>query len=683
MHRGIWIILLALAFVRCRTDSVEWRQSTYLPLITGQWRIMDFLDDSLWISDSDGTVILRSRQNLYRFSADSFLVISDTMIYVSQTIGHLTLGTRTTRTYVTLGQLARAMNDSTGDAILLNHGKLRFIDSFSNATSPPVEVDISNQFITASFLAGTLTLRVTNRFKIPLETVVLEVRNRHLGTLVLRDSIPWLDTGQTHIAQFNMAGKTIEGILTAQMVRVSSPGTPIYPVIIDTNDALEFEVTAQGMRVDSATARFPEQYLVNDTLDVIYQLDPREIEEVHYRTGQLIVGLEHSFPMNMHLAYEFPFLRRNGVPLSVQVDVPASIDGSAQKDSVVVDLAGYINNLRGQHQNAFNAVYVIRRLRMDSTPQIVTLTANDSVHVFSILRGQQLAFVQGYLGRDTAQFYHSVNVSDPTNGMHWAAVAMRWYFDNTLGFDMQIRIDSVAAIHTMPFQQKYLQSSQIQTDFHIPAGTPANPAHRTIELNNANSNITELINFHPDQWRVVGRGIFNAAAQPGIRNQTASDDSYLDIGLEYELPLRLRIDNFRWIDTLPLSPFETDPDVELRIRWKVVNDYPVQLQMQAYWWDSVTGHVFDSLFTEGVAIIAAAQPTDSVDGPMGRIFLPSESKGIVSLPPDRLQQLRDATHWIVLFQAWTQPIHKHVVIYDDYHLKLTAYAEIIRYLKTK
>ncbi len=669
-----WIIGMALVMAAwgCRREQDRWIQRTYWPMVRSEWRLTDMLPDSAVAADS-GVVRLRSRRPVMRLRADQRLAFPDTAQVAVEKIGNLTLGNRTARTHVTLGQIARAMNDSVGNNILLNHGKLRFIDSFSNASSPPVDVDITDLFEEATFLSGTMTLRVTNRFKIVLEDLVLEIRNRSSGTVVLRDSIPFLDTGQTHLRSFDMAGMTVEGRLKAQMVRVSSPGTPVYPIVIDTNSALEFEVTTTGVRVQSATARFPAQYLVEDTFDAVYHLDPLEIEEVVYRSGFLTLGLEHTFPAAMRLEYEAPHLTKDGVPLRVTVSVPASPDGTARQDSVRIPLAGYRHDLRGRFGDSFNASYTIRRLWMDSTTQVVSLSADDSIRVFSSLRQPTAAMVRGYVGTDTFHFARSERADMPSflQSVRFDQATVRWYFENAFGVDVMVRIDSVIAQKGTPPQRVPLQSAMVGVPINLPSGSAGHPASHLLELSPDNSNITELVNFHPEVWRVVGVSVWNVSEFPGLRNQQITDSDYFHVGMEYEIPLAVQIDGLTLVDTFSAQPFEAPADADARLHWEVLNDYPVTVQWQVYWWDSTADALIDSVASDGPVTIPAGQPF----GPDGRVTQPSRIRGVVDLPPDRLRRQRNASHWIVRARITTPSNHGPVILYDDYRLRFTIYLE--------
>ena len=682
MRKWIFFGLSAMLILSCRRDGDVWQQKAYLPLFKSQWRLVDLLPDSVVSVDDDGTVVLRSRQAAFRFDADSLLMLDDTMTVTSEKIENLTLGTRVSTSGVTLGQIARAMNDSLGNDILLNHGKLRFIDSFDDSHSPPVDVDITDLFVQAAFLAGTMTLEVTNGFKIDLRELVLEVRNKNLGTVVLRDSIPYLAVGQTHTSQFSMAGLTIEGQLTAQMVNVSSPGTPVYPIVIDTNDALQIKVTTADMRVQSATARFPEQDIVHDSIDVIYHLDDQQIEEVRYRSGTLVLGLEHTFPVGMHLIYQAPDLRRNGAPLEIQVDVPASPDGTARRDSVEIDLAGYHSDLRGIDGDSFNVSFAVRRLRMDSSVGVITLTAQDSVRVFSSLRNQRLAYVRGYLGKDTVDFREEVAVDDVSakrwGAFHFREAAVKFFMENTFGMDFSFRIDSLQAVRLAPSQAVSLTSSLLGQVRRIdgmsdPAGWPVQDS---LVFDSVHSNITDLINLSPDRWMIKGRIIANPTAFPGRRDQFMTEQSSFSVGVEYELPLRVRIQDLRVSDTFEMTDLPMDGGASVMwMHWKAANQYPVAIRIQAYVWDSAGGRILDSLFIDGPMQIQPAEPQGASSDPMGRVFDTTESKGRVPLTPERMQTWQSGTHWIVRAEMNTRPPNRHVVFYDDYALHFSVYAE--------
>ncbi len=664
----------------CRKAPHELETSTHLPILEADLGLHR-IEAVEWEADTSGVLRMRLEASVYRFGIDEFWRFPDTSFQKNVSLKTLSLGTRSVVHRLTLGQIARGMGTA-GLPLLLAHGTQTIIPPFNDVGANAVEIDITEMFEEAKFISGKLYLTVHNGLPLDLHTIVFEVRNRTLGDRVIADTIPYLAAGGFFVDSYDLAGKRVEGRLLFELLSMSSPGSN-GPVLVDTNDAVTLTLQGRNMYVEEATAVFPSQNFVDDSLDVYYHLDPIRLAYAEIASGKLDVEAVHTMPDSMFFYLSLPGVRDvSGRPMNVDWALRPSPTRDSVRRYEVYSLEGYSVDFTGQYHDTFNSFYQITVLRFDSTGKKVHLSLRDSIYLRYRLLDMRPAYARGYMGKDTisaggaAEFPWLRRLFDD-GWIRFEEVEAGVLFENTFGFDADILIQGVSGWNSFTRRYAVLNGPIIGTMYRVPAATdrPLTPGRREVRLSSDGSNLVDFLAEMPDRIEVTGTVFRNPSGDPERLTDFFYDSSYFDVKVWMEAPLRLSMRGLRLVDTLPMVQFSMEEVDSVRLLWRYVNDYPVKWAVQVYAWDSADGRVVDSLFARRVVVSAAQLKDGGAQPPLGRVFTPASHTGFVTLDPELARRMQAASHWIVDARARTAPDDRSVVLYSDYRLRLVLYGQ--------
>ncbi len=676
-----WGIGIGVILISCRRDSEVLESAAYFPLLKSSLRLQD-LSAVHWRDDSSARLWMRMETSVYRLGIDNFWYFPDTSFSKNVSLKTLSLGTRSMEYRLTLGKIARDMGTS-GIPILLAHGSQTVIPPFSDVTTNPTEIDITEIFESAKFVSGKLYLRLYNGLPIDLQDVVFELRNRYLGTVIVEDTIPLLSSGTMHVDSYDLAGKEVEGHLLFELISISSPGSGGL-VVIDTNDAVALTLEGKNMYVEEATAVFPSQNFVDDSLDVYYHLDPIRLAYAEIAGGTLEVEAIHTMPDSMYFFLSLPGVQdMSGWPMKVNWVLRPSPTRDSVRRREVYSLVGYSVDFTGKDHDTFNSFYQITVLRFDSTGKKIHLSLKDSIYLNYRLLGMLPSYARGYMGRDTTSV---AGVADmpwirrffDDGWIRFDEVSAGIVFENTFGFDADVILQSIVGYNSATGQYRTLNASLLGRTYRIPPATdrPLSPAYLEVPVHSASSNLISFLQNMPDQIEVVGTVFRNPSGNPNRLTDFFYDSSYLDVKVWMEAPMQLSVKDFYLQDTLAMVPFVTDEVDSFQLFWRYVNDYPITWDVQVYAWDSLHQQVIDSLWNIPWRIAPARLVDPSSPDPLGRVFASVRGEGSVMWDGADAQRFQSATHWIIRAQAQTVPDNRQVVLYSDYRLQIDVYGRI-------
>jgi hypothetical protein len=187
-------------------------------------------------------------------------------------------------------------------------------------------------------------------------------------------------------------------------------------------------------------------------------------------------------------------------------------------------------------------------------------------------------------------------------------------------------------------------------------------------LNSSNSNLAAYINNQPKDNDFDASVITNPAG-PSVRNWFL-DTSKIEVKAEIVLPLFGTASNYAFENTQDFE-FEVEGAEqidEVLLRLFTINGFPIDIETQAYFEDSTTNTILDSLILGDDLIMPAA----GVDG-SGRVNQTYPKTIDVLFQGPRIDNLKQANRLRIkarintTTQGGSQP---DVKIYDDYELQL-------------
>jgi len=612
--RGIYVFLLtSLMIGGCKLSDKQWDINMLVPIAHADLTISNLVRDTSLKKNADSSLYLVNVQPLKSLNINNLLKVPDTSFQTTASLKSITLGHRTLRHNITLGQVDNTALGLNGQLLNDANGHYLKIQPLGPVSLGSTAINAQSLFTSATFIGGTLELDISNGFPIEMTHVHYQLQNQGDTASIYKDSISSIKPGTTQTRYYPLAGKTLSGNLVLNIKSISSPGSTPDSVLIDTTNAISIVITGSNMQVSAATAVFPAQNLIDDSLDVNYNLRGPLFTSFIIRSGIIDFKTTSTIQDTTHISYAIPGAKKNGISIDEKLNVnPGGKSGTTVNDSF--SLNGYNVDLTGKSRHSTNTFYNILTAHLDSTGKLESLSLADSISIFYGLFHVVPEYAQGYLGKTTyiegpdvvpLDFFKNMSA----NKLSIPKLSVTLHLTNGIGAQASAVLRSITAFNSRTNQQVALKSSLF---IGVPLNIPAAPdtLHTSsvdFALDNSNSNITDILAILPDKLIYL----FNFTIDPNGNTSNYQDFIYygstISASLNIKLPLQLGIDGLTLEDTLTpniTNNIDLSKIQEGTMHINVSNGYPLSARLQLYILDNM-GHITDSLFSSSANTILA------------------------------------------------------------------------------
>ena len=672
----------SLFFFSCKKhieSRPSWDASILTPLLQSSLTLGDLLTDSLLQTNPDHSVSLVLSNKLYGASLSDLTVkIPDTTIRAGFSLGTINLSNKTLTFNYTLGAMCQQLGD-TGALIIFLNGQQALIPALSNISTPDNDIDATQFFQSADVLSGYIDLSLFNGLPLTMSSIIFQVRNKIDQQVITQDTFLNLLPGQTQTKSIDLSGKHVEGTLVAKIVNMESPGGN---VLIDTSDAITMTMVAHDIKVDSATAVFPAQNLIDNDNPTTYRLSGgAELNQLRIRSGTIIITIQSSIAQQSHFEYTLPSATNaSGDFISLNHDLPPAPPGNTSSFSKTFDLAGYVFDLTGLGGTQHNTFYSHLIASIDSTGQLVTISKRDSILIAYQLKDIVPDYISGYVGQqivnvgpNITSFTAFKNIKSGTLSLENVDVDLM--IKDGIGVQGRINLNNLTSVNSSSGNQVALTWNQLNKPLNIPPATdnPLTPSITSFVLNNSNSNIASLVSNLPDQLKYSLDVFINPFGNTSNFHDFAYDSSSLEANLDVTVPLSFVASDLVLVDTLKFSLGKNEPgDATIKdgtFNLIVYNGFPISASPQLYFYDD-NFQLMDSLFTS---------PQTAAAGMLNdQCLVSAKTKSVLTVPIDeaKMQRLRAAVNAVLVskFNTASHPGCSFLKIYDEYSMdvKLTG-----------
>jgi hypothetical protein len=173
----------------------------------------------------------------------------------------------------------------------------------------------------------------------------------------------------------------------------------------------------------------------------------------------------------------------------------------------------------------------------------------------------------------------------------------------------------------------------------------------TISINKDNSNISDFLAFLPSSFEYSLSAQSNPDGE-GASYNFVSDDSEVNISLEFILPLWFSADNFAFVDTMDITFFEDADYVDkVGILLEVSNGLPLEIDFQVFFLDSAYNHI-DSLFSEEYTPVISSA---TIDPSTSLVTAPGFKSSQVEFTNEDITKLEKVKYGIIRAGLKTSP----------------------------
>lgn len=693
MKKRHFIILFAgLSLFSCVKDkySLDTNNITLSPEIAAPILKASIVADDI-LSSLDSTLLGQNENNLYEFTfADTvysmsladFISIPDENVGFDFSLEPLAINDiPEVTTDITLGSVMS--NDpllaATVNAILL-------VDPCGNAFPPVPSIDLDTitlpiddaPFTSATFSNGQLSVELTNGWATPVNNIQLVLKNLSDGTAIDTLVYDEILSGESKSDVVDLAGKTIESDLYGEFINISSAGTNGQTVCVSTDDAITAKINGSNFVVVSGTATFPSQEVLNDTIDVDFDLgNGEQVNTLTMKGGVLGIQVHYEIRESAKLFIELPYATKDGVVFLESISVGGSNGVTPTVVNDTFDLSGYTFDLT-KGGTGVNALETRIRANIESSGVSVSFDTSNSVSASVSMEGIEPLYVDGYFGNQSLSiapetFDFDFGTSEILQKISFADPVVKLGFHNTFGIPMQIDTLNL----TMKNDEDSAKLSGASLPFLISGADWANSAGgvspKTSNLIlDKTTNISDLVNLWPNSITTgISAGINPDGDLGGSPTNFAYDNSGMDITLDLTVPLYGSVEGIEVIDTIALdssivSIFENVKSASLRSN--VVNGFPLEGSVKFYIADE-NYEIIDSLDTkDGNPVIIAAA---SVDVNTGEVVSDGVRQADLIADATDISLLQNASYSIIISAIMgTGNDGADVKIYSNYEMDI-------------
>ena len=679
-------------------ERPQWDVDLKAPLFHGSLDINNLIADSISGNDENGLINLVYENEIFKFGLDSFLSMPDTGSYYAAYLDSIKIAPVTVVEQYTLGEIIA----DAGLTIFIPDGSVITIPPLAGLASNDLPIDVSDVFQTMTLAHGFLDIVIQNNLPIDISNMIFQLSNTNSGTIVLLDTFAYIPSGASFTETVSLEGNTVEGNLTANILNMDSPGSA-GDVTINYADAIVSTFHVYELQPSEATAIFPTQNIINSGDKIYFDLGEVELTEMIAKEGYLTLTAINTLPQEVHFTYQMPGLTMNNDTFKVSGSIAAAVDGNTTFVQTVHSMAGYHLDLRGagpietlhnEDMNAngiidndtINTIFVLSLVSIDSTGNLLSLSLQDSFIFESALTGLVPEYGQGYLGRDTfpASGYIDLDMfKDFTPGsIELEDVKLSLNVSNQLGVEAGFKLVNITAVNNETGNSETLVITGIENPFFfsmpsdpLSLNTPVDPVLVSYNLNNSNSNASDLINVFPDRFNYSVELYLNPGNPPPFPvpgNDFIYNNSELNASVNIEVPLSLKASDLILTDTLDFNVAdETVNKINSgKIFLEVGNMFPLSAEIELSLYDSITG------ISHILAIPSNTVLPGVVEMESGKVISPVISNLFVELTADECDMLSETTGLIARIRLNSPQGNEFVKIYSTYTFDIVLSADV-------
>lgn len=612
IKRIISLSLLLLVLTGCRREQLaSFSPNLLLPLLSGSLDLSNLNGDSVFVADANGAVSLANEYELYRANINDFFEVPD-----SERMNTLSLQTLKLADQQILQPVPLFLVWPPASGL---NGQMAQIPAQVVTNTPPVDVDGSEFFQSATFRAGRLEIQIDNFFPVELQTLVFELRNKTDNTLIQRDTFKNIPPDGSAIKTIDLAGKTLYAEMQAIAPLIETlPSNG--PVLINAADLTLITIRARDMRPESAVARFPAQNVLSADEVVVYDFGDAQIKNMKVKKGRVAFRVVSTIQEAMNVDYSIPYATINGQAFRQQFTVPAAPPGGVQEYRRDHDVTGYTIDLRGKDplvKDTVNSFYNVLNVTIDSSGKETAISLRDSVYIYIALLDVEAEEAEGYFGQQSVKLGPEVAKLDIfkklSGQIEPEALSLNLGLQNGIGAEAELRIQKFNAIRSSDGRSLALAGAPLASPFVInPAlRNPFTPSQQYLSFSHNNSNILEVIKLLPNEIDYEIELLTNPRGNVNNYRDFLTSKSEIVATLGVEVPMSIKANEFSLLDTLSFDMSQVrqiDQIKEGKLNIITTNGFPFSIRIEAWVLDKNGTLLFELPFNQNTLQSAVVNP---------------------------------------------------------------------------
>lgn len=386
-----------------------------------------------------------------------------------------------------------------------------------------------------------------------------------------------------------------------------------------------------------------------------------ELDSLILKGGTLRVNISSGFQHPTLVTVSLPGSVQGGAAISTNLQLSMPGTGPTQGTSVL-DLNGARLNTRAGGQPNRLAV----RLQVQFTKTMNPVSVSDSLLVSFEIQQPRFSKLIGFMGngdfplpQDTLE----IPVLSQALGGNFllSNPKLEFSYRNGFGLPVSAQFLSSQAYYASPGTPSASLTGSWSAPFSIAAALAGIPVNGGFDISNANSNIVNLI-------QQVPRGfVFNlkATPNPGVTTgqNTILDTARFKLDMGIRLPLQGRLEQFSFLDTVPLTIINLSRIERITFRTTIANALPVGCKFQAYFMNAQY-QVLDSLNQNDTSYVVAPPEVNSAGIVVGA---PAEKTTDFEIEAGSIARLNGVKYLLLVATATTSGAPSTNVSFFNYN----------------
>ncbi len=680
----IALLVVSISMLSCMKDDYdfsnvnleEYNPAVAAPIVNTRLTLHDLIEDelskdsSIISIDEDSLLWVTYSSRLFQMGISDLFSISDQNINQAFKMDEFTITDINENVSVTMGDVVANFSDPEKTQIQSADGNTAPFPPISAQSGGEHSAGTFSEFATINFTSGTLTMTVTNNWPIALTNLQIEIKNSD-NTSIGSVTFPNIPAGSSANDDIDLAGKTMDNAIKAEIINIESPGAPFPSTVpINLSDDIAINIATSNLSVSGGSAVFPSGEVVNETISVDMSMGNGEsINSLRLKSGSINYDIDYGIKEDANLTINLPYATIGGVPFNQVININSD---NVNSTNVVgsFDLSGYTLDLTagGMATNSFEAAIIASIV---SSGSAVPFSQTDGVTADLTLSGLEIEYLDGDLGvqtfdlaADTVDF--SFDQLDFDADISLADPRLTLSISNAFGMTLGADLGNIKAEND--------ETSLSLTGLgNVTIGAPTTVGDSVItdiEINNTTTNIVDVLSMKPNKLIFSMSGSTNSGTGPF--SNFVSDQSYLGVAMDVQIPLYGSVDGFVLTDTLEFPKEAFDNVLEARMKTIITNEFPVDVDVQAYFVDE-NYLVLDSLSETTINVLKAIE----VDGNGEQSAAAQENETDIALSEEKVSNIKNATY-IILKSNLSTSDGQSAKFYTKYgmDIRLGVYAKV-------
>ncbi|MCC6837250.1 MAG: hypothetical protein IT234_01815, partial [Bacteroidia bacterium] len=281
----------------------------------------------------------------------------------------------------------------------------------------------------------------------------------------------------------------------------------IFNLSMDTLFQIPDTIIKNGYNIPLSTTLNPGQTVLNNvTTETTYQIQDAQLRTATIKSGFVNYKIKSKIHEITDFVYSIPCAKKNGIPFSINVSVPAAVGSTPGVYNQTFDLSGYVIDLTGIANNKVNTIYTSLTASISPLGQPVAIVPSDSLIIENKFYDVIPYYAKGYFGNntinigpETSNFTLFERITDGT--IQLEDVNLNLYIENPIGLDARVFINNLQSINSRTGNTINLSNSIIGSPINInraaESGGNVYPTYANFPLTVSNSNIKPMIENLP------------------------------------------------------------------------------------------------------------------------------------------------------------------------------------------